>query len=375
MPYAEAASWFPWSALSFPFLLFVVTRIALFGSSYMSMLFVPTLYMHENQRHQYLVSHPAWDGLCRWDCTWFEQIILHGFQNREMTKVFPLFAVLGGMLAKVANINHLVALIIVANLASLASYIVIHRLFSRVEGEAAARLGVLMFAAYPFAFFQGAAYPESMMTLMSSGALLLATRGRHIRAGVVLGLGMMARHITLFAGAGLVAAQLRQRGLRRFFPSVPFFGLVVPFLFLAVWSWYLGKKVGDPFAYWNMRSYNFGPSVFWSVREVFINVRYADRPELYFYMVFSLIPLGGTIALLTKKRWVELAAAAAVLMCVVYGSGGIALGRYSAACWPAFLPYGVALARRRELQAPIAGLLFFFQGLFFFLFAHQWRIL
>jgi hypothetical protein len=104
-------------------------------------------------------------------------------------------------------------------------------------------------------------------------------------------------------------------------------------------------------------------------------VPYNERPELYFYMVFSLLPLTGTVALFTRKRWLDLAAAAGVLMCVVYASGGIALGRYSAACWPAFLPWGAAISRRSVLQAPLAGLLFFFQGLFFFLFAHQWRVL
>jgi hypothetical protein len=99
------------------------------------------------------------------------------------------------------------------------------------------------------------------------------------------------------------------------------------------------------------------------------------RPELYFYMAFSLIPLTGTIALLTRTRWVELAAAAVVLMTVVYASGGVGLGRYSAACWPAFLPWGVAVSRRPVVGAPIVGTLFFVQGIFFFLFAHQWPIL
>src|SRR5262249_40940556 len=159
--------------------------------------------------------------------------------------------------------------------------VVIHRIFKRLEGEAVARLGLTLFAAYPFSFFQGAAYAESLMVLASSLALLLAIEGKHIRAGFVLGLGIMARHVTIFGGAGLLAAQLRQRGLRpsRFLGSTDFLGLVVPFLFVAAWSWYLGKKVGDPLAFWNARTMNFGPEVFWSVREVFVHVPYQHRPE------------------------------------------------------------------------------------------------
>ncbi len=363
------------STLGFPLLLFIITRIGLFGSSYISMTLIPSLYLHEAGRHPSLQGHPALDGLCRWDCGWFERIMLTGFNDIETAKVFPLFPILGWTLSKATGIDPLVSLILIANVASLGSYVVIYAIFKRLEGGSAARWGLTFFSAYPFAFFQGAAYAESLMALMSSSALLLAMNAKHIRAGLVLGFGIMARHVTIFAGAGLLAAQLRQRGFRRFFLSPALLGLLVPFAFLAAWSWYLGRKVGDPIAYWHARTINFGPSVFWSVRDVFAQVPFASRPELYFYMVFSLIPLAGTIALLTRKRWIELAAAAAVLMSVVYGSGGVALGRYSAACWPAFLPWGIALSRRPALQGPLVGLLFFFQGLFFFLFSHQWQVL
>jgi Gpi18-like mannosyltransferase len=349
--------------------------VGLLGSSYISMMLVPNLYMHEGERHPSLRGHPALDGLCRWDCSWFEHIMQRGFDDIESTKVFPLFPTLGWTLTRLLHIDPLISLIIVANLASFGSYLVIYKIFWRLDGELAARWGLTMFAAYPFAFFQGAAYAESLMALMSSGALLLAMNAKHIRAGIVLGLGIMARHVTIFAGAGLLVAQLRQRGLRGFFLSPALLGLVAPFAFVAAWSLYLAKKLGDPIAYWNARTINFGPSVFWSLRDVFANVPYSSRPELYFYIVFSLIPLAGTIALFTRRRWTELAAAGAVLMCVVYGSGGIALGRYSAACWPAFLPWGVALSRVRPLQGPLLGLMFFLQGLFFYLFSHQWPIL
>jgi hypothetical protein len=365
------------AAFRFPVILFVATRVALIGSSYMSMLLVPDLYMHDQARHLSLKTLPALDGLCRWDCSWFERIMQTGFNDLETAKVFPLFPLLGSLLEKMTGLDPLIALIVSANMASLGSYWVIYALFRDLNGSEAARWGLMFFAAYPFAFFQGAAYAESLMVLASAGAILLATRRRHIPAGIVLGLGIMARHVTIFAGAGLLAAQLRQRGVRprRFLLSLGTLGLVAPFAFIAAWSWYLGRKVGDPLAFWNARELNFGETVFWSVRQLWRHSPYHSRPELYFYVVFSLIPLAGTIALVTRRRWIELGAAALVLMAVVYGSGAIALGRYSAACWPAFLPWGVAIARRPVLGAPLVGILFFFQGLFFFLFSHQWRIL
>jgi Gpi18-like mannosyltransferase len=374
---ARRTPWFDPTAVRFPLLLFVTTRVALLGSSYMSMLLVPEIYRHEESRHMSLRAFPALDGLCRWDCGWFERIMNTGFDTAETTKVFPLLPLLASLLSKLTGIDPLISLIVVANLASLGSYIVIHAIFKQLEGGTAARWGLMFFAAYPFAFFQGAAYAESLMVLGSAGAIWLAMRGKHVWAGTVLGLGIMARHITIFAGAGLLAAQLRQRGVRpaRFLLSPAIFGLVIPFMFLAAWSWYLGRKLGDPLAFWNARQMNFGPMVFWSVRQVYQNVPYSFRPELYFYIVLSVIPFAGTLALLTRRRWIELAAAAAVLMAVVYGSGGVALGRYSAACWPAFLPWGVVMSRRPTVGAAVLGPLFFLQGMFFFLFAHQWPIL
>jgi hypothetical protein len=380
MPTARALSRY-WPGPAFPLVLFVTTRIALIGISYMSLILVPTLFMHEQVHDVSLIGHPSLDGLCRWDCGWFKRIMETGFNDVETTKVFPLFPALGWLVMHALRVSPAVALILVANVASLASYYVIYAIFCRASDAASARWGLLLFTAYPFAFFQGAAYSEALMVLGSSLAILLAMQRRHMAAGLVLGLGMMARHVTLFAGLGLVAAQIRQRGFhpKRLLGSFSILGLTLPFVILAGWSVYLKHKVGDPFAYWNSRTLNFGPEVFWSVREIWKYMPFKGgseaRPELYFYMAFVPIVVIGTIALFTRARWQVLAWPAALLTTVVLASGGIALGRYSSACWPAFLPLGVLLARRPVLQGPVVGMLFMFQGLFFYLFVHQWRVL
>ncbi len=92
-------------------------------------------------------------------------------------------------------------------------------------------------------------------------------------------------------------------------------------------------------------------------------------------IAFALIPTLGAALLCTRKRWIELGANGAVLMIVVLSSGAAGMGRYSASCWPAFLPLGMWLAKRPSLQGPVLLFLALFQGLFFFLFSHQFRIL
>jgi hypothetical protein len=133
--------------------------------------------------------------------------------------------------------------------------------------------------------------------------------------------------------------------------------------------------VGDPLAFWKSRAINFGPMVWWSVRELLQQVPYSERPEFYYYAAIALIPAVGSAALLLRRKWWMLAADGVCLMLVVFGSGGVALGRYSAACWPAFLPLGLWLSKRPHLQGPVLMCLVLIQGMFFFLFSHQFRIL
>jgi hypothetical protein len=72
-------------------------------------------------------------------------------------------------------------------------FIVPHSDLRHIEWEGAARWALTLFGVYPFAFFQAAGYPESLMIFFSALAILLAQREDHIWAGVALGLGVLAR--------------------------------------------------------------------------------------------------------------------------------------------------------------------------------------
>jgi hypothetical protein len=55
---------------------------------------------------------------------------------------------------------------------------------------------------------QAMGYPESLMVLFTALAVYLALRGMHIWAGVALGVGVLARHLSFFAGGSLLVAQV-----------------------------------------------------------------------------------------------------------------------------------------------------------------------
>jgi hypothetical protein len=367
---------------SFPFLLFMGTRLAYVGMSWMGMTAVETLYLHDYDRHRVLQPYPWIDGLCRWDCGWFHNVVINGYMNVEYAKVFPLLAVIGGGVERLTGINHLVVFIIVANAGALAAYVVIYKLFTEIENEEAARFALLLFTAFPFAYYSAAGYPESIMMLATAWSIALARKGKHISGGLALTVGFAARHLTLAGGAGILAAQIRQRGLhpKNFLLNPGVIGLLLPWAFLAAFSWYLSWKVGDPLAWWNSRKIGWNDWVWYGARQVIMNVPYRERPEYFYYLLFS-IPLlagaAGLVAALKKKRWeyVEISAFGLVLLAVVMSSGAAGMGRYLASIWPCFLPLGVWLAKHPKWQGPVLGFFWMFQGLWFFLFSHQWRVL
>jgi len=361
---------------TFPLALFVCNRVAYLGVSWMGLSLFPRLFLHEGGRQKFLQPYPALDGLCRWDCGWFVRIIEEGYATTLHAAVCPLFPLLGWGIEKLTGMHHLLVFLLLSNLAGLVSYYLVYKIFEELEGGAVARWGLLLFAAYPFAYYQAAGYAESSMVAATAGALLLAQRRHHILAGLVLGLGVMARQLSLLGGAGLVVVHIRQRGwnLRKLLFSPAVLGLIVPWLFIAAYALFLKRVLGEPFAFISGRSVGHGPAV-WNGVVQMLQVPFRTRPEFFFYAMFVTIPTAGAIALWFRRQWLELAAIAGAMMLVNLSIGAIALGRYSATCWPAFLPLGVWLAKRPALQGPVLAMLMMFQGLFFFFFSHQYPLL
>jgi hypothetical protein len=368
--------------MTFPLLLFVCTRIALFGVSYLGLTFVPEIWIPWGERERLLFHlHPALDGLCRWDCYWYYGIAARGYQEAVQTTFFPLYPALVRAVHAVTGMPLHLSLLVVSNLAGVAALVVVYRIFVLLASEAAARWALTLHAAYPFTFFQATGYPESLMMLFSALAILFALRGNHLWAGVLLGCGGLVRHLTLVAGAALVVAQIRERGVhpKRFLGSPAILGLLLPWLGVGLYCLYQYHLFGDPLAFWHTRSGpQWGERAWWGVWQVVTNQDAGpytgDVPVWRSYLPFALVPTVGALALLRKPHWWELAAFALILVAINGAVGIVALGRYMAACWPAFLPLGVWLAQRPSWQGPVITLLAVFQGLFFFLFMHQYPI-
>jgi Gpi18-like mannosyltransferase len=357
-----------WRWTVFPFALWVVTRISLLLLGYVSLMLMPGL---RDSVSVSLHELPALDALCCWDCGWFEHLATAGYEDANQTNFWPGLPMAARLLMKLTGMRVGFALLSISNLACLGAYLIIYRLFVRLDGVPAARAGLVLFAAYPFAFFHASGYPETIMIFTSALALSLAMSGRHGWAGIALGLGILSRHLTVLLGGGLLAAQLGQRGWRRFFRDPAFLALALPFVVAGIYLLYCQIVWGDALSFWRARD-TWGQTAWWSIVEAIRQAK--SRPHIVSFIPFALVPIIGSVALLRFRKYRELAAATLPLVAVLCLIGAFALGRYSASCWPAFLPLGKWYLRHPRWQVPL--LLFFGlgQGWFFFLHSHHFEI-
>lgn len=357
------------SSWAYPVALFCFTRLALAAISGGALGVEPWLERPGGAVE--LHAHPWIDGLCRWDCGIFIYLARDGYSTPDHANFFPLLPVLMRALAFL-GIPYFIGVLVVPNLAALGAGIVIYRVFCRLASPEAARWALAVLAAFPFSFFHAAGYPESLMLLFTALAVWFALEGHGGRAGVALGVAVLARHISILIGLALPAAQLYRRGLKGFFKSpLQVLSLLLPFAIAGIYLYWQQRTYGDPFTFWNVRA-NWGGIAWWGAREVLTK---PDAPPMFrMYLLFALVPTIGVVGLCLKPQWRVLAVGGAVMMAVFWSVGAAGFGRYSASCWPAYLPLGVALVRWPLLRAPLLGFLGLCQGIIFVLHVHQYPV-
>lgn len=187
--------------------MFAFSRAAIFAVTWASLWIDPRLH-----RPSAPLAVPAIEGLCRWDCGWFVRIAIDGYAQRHYSNFFPLFPLLGRSTHAATGMPYEWALVLWANVFGLVGLVIVYRIFRALHGEEVALTGVTLLAAWPFSFFQAAGYPESLMLASTAAAVWASMNGRHLTAGVALGVGILGRHLTVLGGGALLVAQLLERG-------------------------------------------------------------------------------------------------------------------------------------------------------------------
>lgn len=202
------------------------------------------------------------DVWARWDSVWFLRIAEHGYSSTAHadTAFYPLYPALVALLGAIFFGHYVVAGLVISLAASLAAFVLLHRLAEERLGAEGARRTVLYLAVFPMSLFLIAIYSESLFLLLAVGAFMLAERRRWLPAWGVVGLAILTR----IAGVALLPALAylawrspdRRRALA---------GVALPVVLFAAYPAYLAASTGDAWAFvrsqghWNRHLSYAGP--------------------------------------------------------------------------------------------------------------------
>ncbi len=155
-----------------------------------------------------------WTG---WDGAWYRRIAVDGYTNLALdetgqrdTAFFPLYPIAIRSVAAVVGDVDLAGLL-VSNAALLATLILLYRLVRLHSEPAIARGAVLLLAFFPFSYFLGAMYSESLFLLAIVCAFTFGEQERWWAAGLAGALAGLTRVTGVLIVPGLLLLYLERR--------------------------------------------------------------------------------------------------------------------------------------------------------------------
>lgn len=147
-------------------------------------------------------AHPFWDAFARYDSGWYYNIAEFGYMRGQgagdKLAFFPLYPMLmraGGILLGAEREDFYFAGIVISWLAFAGAMVVLYRLARLDLDERGARRALLYAAVFPFAYFFGVVYSESLFFLaLVTAAYALRTKRWMLAA--VTGAAMTATRVT-----------------------------------------------------------------------------------------------------------------------------------------------------------------------------------
>jgi hypothetical protein len=210
-----------------PLIVFVASRIWLLLIVAASILLVPDPQRPADALPLSTPSRPLRallvDPWTHWDGEWYRRIAVDGYTDLPVdetgqrdTAFFPLYPIAVRTLAAVIGDVDLAGLL-VSNAALLATLILLYRLVRLHSEPAIARAAVLLLAFFPFSYFLGAMYSESLFLLAIVAAFTFGEQERWWAAGLAGALAGLTRVTGVLIVPGLLLLYLERRGfdLRR----------------------------------------------------------------------------------------------------------------------------------------------------------------
>lgn len=197
----------------------------------------------------------SWD---RWDSVWYLGIAKNGYTYSPIgasgANFFPLYPLLVHMaqlpIGPFAGArSYLLAAFAISWVTFIAACVLIYRLAADRFGRRVAHLSVLLLATFPYSFFFGAAYTESLFLLLAVAAFLAMDHRRWWLAGVCSLLAAAVRPPGLIVGVCLALAYVLDWRATRHPARRDLLALGLAPLGTLAYMAYCWQRFGDPFAY------------------------------------------------------------------------------------------------------------------------------
>lgn len=200
---------------------------------------------------------PAWyHRLLRWDAGWYASIIRDGYHYSDDASVpgstvfYPLYPLVSSVLKSLLGIDEYLALLLVANVASLLAALLMTKFVTEELGDEIALLSLAFFSFFPSSLFLSAGYTESLCLVFILLSLVLLRRKEFVLASVSAGLSLATRSTGIVMIPVILWEMWRRNPLPlpRLLPRMALCGAVAAsglLLFMA----YLGIRFGHPMAF------------------------------------------------------------------------------------------------------------------------------
>jgi hypothetical protein len=316
----------------------------------------------------------AWlDGWTRWDGEWYWQIARDGYSYtpgaQSSVAFFPGYPLLAKLLSLPLRLflSEAVAFHLAGIVLSWGCFLIalvgLERLCSRLLGEDAARRAVWLLALYPFSYFFGATYTESLFLALAVWAFAFGLEGRFWPACLLAGAATGVRSTGAFVGAALALEYLRTRDfdVRKLDRSA--FAFVLTPFGVGLYVLYLALRFREPLAFlkvegaagWGheLRFPDLSPIV--EALMGTIHPYPVWRPMMAWYALLIV-----ATPFLLRWSWQKLGAPltlyCALSFCAFFFSGNlISTGRYLSTVFPFFMVLGLKLRGRVGFGMASAG--------------------
>ncbi len=333
--------------------------------------------------------HPFWDTFARYDSGWYHGIASQGYiyaeGGRNNLAFFPLYPMLmkaGGKLLGSRQEDFYFAGIVVSWLAFAGAMVMLYRLARLDLDERAARRAVVYAAVFPFAYFYGVVYSESLF-LFALVSTALALRTKRWAWAALAGAAMTATRVTgVMALPGLAWIAWRAAGSDRreqLRAGLAIAGCALGFAAYCAYNYALS---GTPFAWYEaITRWNYQPGgnplatplrVMWRVLSS--PIAYLAGEPMAPYDTLNMLAALGALSLV-PLIWRRLGAGYALIvlggLLLPLSSGQLeGLGRYTLVQFPIFVALASLEGETRHVMLLSASAIFYGVGLALFSTVH-----